>query len=181
MPSLHLVPIYCGPVADMLPRLAQRLEQAFGVTVEQHAPAFDPESGYDRQRGQYNSRVVLTHLRERAPAEASRVLGVAGVDLFIPVLTYVFGEAELEGRAAVVSSFRLDNELYGLPADPVLLFDRLVKEAVHEVGHTYGLVHCHRTRCVMTSSTYVEGIDLKDASFCDPCQRLLRQRLRQQR
>lgn len=178
MSCLHLVPIYCGPVAELLPRLAQRLTQAFGVAVEQHAPAFDPEAGFDQQRGQYNSRVVLAQLRDLTAVGADRVLGVAGVDLFIPVLTYVFGEAELDGRAAVVSSFRLDNELYGLPADPARLFDRLVKEAVHEVGHTYGLVHCHRPRCVMTSSTYVEGIDLKDAAFCDPCQRLLRQRLR---
>lgn len=181
MPALHLVPIYCGPVADLLPLLAQHLQQVFDVAVEQHAPAFDPECGYDQVRGQYNSRVVLGQLRERAPADAVRVLGVAGVDLFIPVLTYVFGEAELDGRAAVVSSFRLDNELYGLPADPELLFARLVKEAVHELGHTYNLVHCHRTRCVMTSSTYVEGIDLKDATFCDPCQRALRQRLRHRR
>jgi archaemetzincin len=180
MPSLHLVPIYCGPVADHLPHLARCLQSVFGCTVEQCPPAFDPESCYDAQRGQYNSRLVLARLRERAPADAGRILGVAGVDLFIPVLTYVFGEAELDGRVAVVSSFRLENELYGLPAAPSLLVERLVKEAIHEIGHTFGLLHCHRGHCVMTSSTYVEGIDLKEAAFCDPCHRLLRQRLRRQ-
>jgi hypothetical protein len=66
------------------------------------------------------------------------VLGIAGVDLFIPILTYVFGEAQLAGRAAVVSTYRLDNALYGLPANHRLLLDRLAKEAIHELGHTAG-------------------------------------------
>jgi len=91
-------------------------------------------------------------------------------------LTYVFGEAELDGRAAVVSAFRLDNELYGMPPDPDLLFERLVKESLHELGHTFGLMHCHRTDCVMSSSTYVEHIDLKNDRFCDRCLRALRKR-----
>ena len=91
------------------------------------------------------------------------------MDLFIPVLTYVFGEAKLDGRAAVVSSFRLDNQIYGLPRDPELLLDRLRKEALHELGHTYNLVHCRRHPCVMMSSTYVEDIDQKSNRFCRHC------------
>ena len=98
-----------------------------------------------------------------------RVLGVAGVDLFIPVLTYVFGEAQLDGRVAVISAHRLDSQLYGLPANRRLLLERPRKEAIHELGHTYNLVHCHAELCVMTSSTYVEGIDLKSDRFCDRC------------
>ena len=96
------------------------------------------------------------------------------MDLFIPVLTYVFGEAQLDGRAAVVSTYRLDNQIYGLPPDRDLLFQRLVKEAVHELGHTYNLVHCHRPPCVMLSSPYVEGIDQKSDWFCEDCLRSLR-------
>lgn len=176
MPVLHVVPIYCGPIADQLLPLCARLEPIFGLRVEMHAPAFDPEGAFDHSRGQYNSRTLLASLLRQAPVTATRTLGVVGVDLFIPVLTYVFGEAELDGRAAVVSSFRLDPELYGLPAAPALLFARLLKEAVHELGHTYNLVHCHNSSCVMTSSTYVEGIDLKADAFCDACLRLLRQR-----
>jgi archaemetzincin len=175
--TLHLVPLYCGERAHLLDPLAERLGATFGLQVEQHAPHFDPEQAFDGGRGQYNTRVLLARLREAAPPGASRVLGVTAVDLFVPVLTYVFGEAELDGPSAVVSAFRLDNELYGLPADPELLFARLVKEAVHELGHTYALLHCRRSSCVMNSSTYVEGIDLKSDRFCDSCLRALRRRL----
>jgi archaemetzincin len=170
---LYLVPLYCGGATDLLPALADCLSATFGLQVVQQMPAFDVEEAFDTGRGQYNSRAVLERLLRQAPGETARVLGVAGVDLFVPVLTYVFGEAELGGRGALVSTFRLDNELYGLPPDAGVLFARLVKEAVHELGHTYGLVHCHRSSCVMASSTYVEGIDLKSDRFCDRCRKAI--------
>jgi archaemetzincin len=98
-----------------------------------------------------------------------KILGVTGIDLFVPVLTYVFGEAQLDGRAAVVSSFRLDDRLYGLSPNPALLRERLVKETLHELGHTFGLLHCRDFECVMHSSTSVEEIDLKPAHLCGKC------------
>ncbi|MBK8974875.1 MAG: archaemetzincin family Zn-dependent metalloprotease [Planctomycetes bacterium] len=177
MAMLHVVPIFCGDRSDVLGPLAQRIAATFELDVEHRAPAFDPEVAFDASRGQYDSRVLLQHLRDTTPREATRVLGVASVDLFIPVLTYVFGEAELDGRSALISSFRLDNELYGLEPDPQLMFERLVKEAMHELGHTFALLHCRRSDCVMSSSTYVEGIDLKPDRFCDRCLRALRRKL----
>jgi archaemetzincin len=169
MAVLRLVPIHCGSRAPLLGALAERLHRTFGVEVRQSPPGFDCEAAFDASRGQYNSRILLGQLLKDTSVEIPRVLGVAGVDLFIPVLTYVFGEAQLGGRAAVVSLHRLDDELYGLPPNPNRLFERLVKEAVHELGHTCDLVHCHHTGCVMASSTYVEEIDLKSAAFCDEC------------
>jgi archaemetzincin len=150
--------------------LAAELSRMFELQVEQHPPAFDPELAFDASRGQYNSRILLAQLLHHNARPESRVLGVTGVDLFIPVLTYVFGEAQLEGSAAVVSTFRLDNTIYGLPPDRDLLFQRLCKEAIHELGHTYNLIHCHAHPCVMMSSTYVDGIDQKSARFCPACQ-----------
>ncbi|MHC4219557.1 MAG: archaemetzincin family Zn-dependent metalloprotease [Planctomycetota bacterium] len=174
MGVLHLVPIHCGTYKHLLWPLADRLAQAFGLAVEQHALSFDAETAFDASRGQYNSRVLLAQLLRATPPEATKVLGVTAVDLFIPVLTYVFGEAQLGNRAAVVSTHRLGNELYGLPPDPDLFFERLCKESIHELGHTYSLVHCHNNRCVMTSSTYVENIDLKSDRFCSECLRLIK-------
>ena len=169
MGILRIVPIYCGASRDLLTPLAEKLSQIFGLQTEQHPPAFDPEIAFDASRGQYNSRILLAQLLANCPPETTRILGVTGEDLFIPVLTYVFGEAQLEGPAAVVSTYRLDSRIYGLPPDHKLLFERLVKESVHELGHTYRLFHCPRHPCVMMSSTYVEGIDQKSYRFCEAC------------
>ena len=91
------------------------------------------------------------------------------MDLYIPVLTFVFGEAQLADGGAVVSAHRLRQEFYGMPTDPELLHERLLKEALHELGHTYGLRHCPDYTCVMSSSNGVERIDLKGAEFCPTC------------
>ena len=176
MGVLRLVPLHCGTRAPLLAPLGVQLEKAFGLQVQHAAPGFDCEIAFDGSRGQYNSRVLLGHLLQDTPPDATRVLGVAGVDLFIPVLTYVFGEAQLGGRAAIVSLHRLDEEMYGLPPNPKRLFQRLVTEAVHELGHTYNLVHCRNDRCVMASSTYVEEIDLKSDAFCAACRAMVRAR-----
>lgn len=171
--SLLVVPIFCGERSTLIEPLAAELSEVFHREVEVRRPSFDPELAFDTTRGQYDSRVLLAKLLEEPAGSAVRTLGVADVDLFIPVLTFVFGEAQLGGRAAVVSAYRLDNRLYGLPANPHLLFERLSKEAVHELGHAFGLVHCLDGRCVMAASTYAEDIDLKGDRFCDRCLELL--------
>ena len=73
----------------------------------------------------------------------------------------------------MVSAHRLRQEFYGLPTDPELLHERLLKEALHELGHTYGLRHCPDYTCVMSSSNGVERIDLKSAEFCPTCARIM--------
>lgn len=123
-----------------------------------------PDGAFDPARHQHSSRVILTWLAGRVPDGSAKLLGVTDVDLFVPVLTFVFGEAQLGGRVAVVSIARLR----GLP-DPHLLADRLVKEAVHEVGHTYGLVHCASLTCVMTRSAGLAAVDRKRERLCPDC------------
>jgi archaemetzincin len=98
-----------------------------------------------------------------------RVLGVAGVDLYIPILTFVFGEAQMGGPCAIISSHRLRQEFYGLPEDSSLFHSRLIKEAVHEIGHTLDLAHCDDYSCAMAASHAVEWIDLKQNIFCRSC------------
>jgi archaemetzincin len=175
MPGLDIVPIYFSDREGMLRRLGALLERDFRTTIRYRNPWFDPESSFDASRGQYNSTLVLRQLLEDPHEPADRTLGVTGVDLFTPVLTYVFGEAQLGGRAAVVSSHRLRSEVYGLPPDEALLFERLHKEAVHELGHTFGLLHCSSIGCVMRASAYAEEIELKRATFCELCGALLRE------
>jgi archaemetzincin len=124
-----------------------------------------PREAMDRRRGQYDSGSILKWLESRH-ADASKVLGVTDVDLFIPILTFVFGEAQLSGRAAVVSTARLDAR------DPSLLLHRLRKESLHELGHAYGLVHCGHPGCVMARSPGVSEIDTKGDAFCPDCRLL---------
>lgn len=170
--KLTLVPFYCGEREALLGPLTHELSTVFEVDVVRRAPSFDPEEAYDPARGQYATRTLLASLLEQQPS-TGRILGVTDVDLFVPVLTFVFGEAQLGGRAAVVSSHRLAPEKYGLSKNLALLEQRLFKEAIHELGHTYELVHCTDSRCVMASSPAVEGIDLKDARFCSRCRQVL--------
>jgi archaemetzincin len=167
MSVLRVVPIYVSPYEKMLASMHERIARQFDLTIDVAPLGFDPETAFDTGRSQYNSRLLLARLQE--DRDAFRVLGVAGVDLFIPVLTYVFGEAQLNGPAALVSLHRLRPETYGLPANEPLLSERLYKEIVHELGHTFGLLHCAEQTCVMRSSTYVEEIDLKGERFCGPC------------
>lgn len=170
MPGIDVVPIYFTDKDETLRRLGAALELDFHTTVRYRNPWFDPEAAFDQGRGQYRAALLLKALLDDPQADpADRVLGVTGVDLFTPVLTYVFGEAQLNGRAAVVSCHRLRSEAYGLAENPKLLYDRLHKEAVHELGHTYGLLHCRTIGCVMGASAYAEEIELKAAAFCDRC------------
>ena len=170
---LDLVPIHLGLDREHVPALAVRLEETFDAVVRERPPWFDPETCYDSSRGQYNSTRLLGALLAGPVPQADRILAVTGVDLFVPVLAWVFGEAQLAGPAAIVSTHRLHPEVYGLPVDPARLRARIETEAVHELGHTYGLLHCVDPACAMHASTYAEEIDLKTSRFCVECARVV--------
>ncbi len=150
-------------------RLRNQLEARFHTRVNVSGFDLDCRAFFDPHRNQYSSSAIIKQLERYLPTTPCKVLAVTGLDLCIPVLSFVFGEARLNGQCAVVSSYRLDNDFYGLPKNPALTQERLFKEATHELGHTYGLSHCHNLECVMKSTTYVEEIDFKSSRFCDKC------------
>lgn len=168
-PTLALVPFYLGTATISIETLARDLDRLLALDVRTLPPWFDPEAAYDPSRGQYLSTRLLALLDDGAGTAFHRVLGVTAADLFVPVLTYVFGEAQVDGRAAIVSIHRLQPEAYGLPRDDELLAARLRKEAAHELGHCDGLLHCREAECVMHPSTYAEEIDLKPDRRCPAC------------
>ena len=173
--SVALIPIGAG--ADRhLQGVRAGVAAALRCPVAIAAERLEAEGFYDAGRGQYWSTPMLEALTGLRPQGSERVLGVAVVDLFVPVLTFVFGEALLEGAAAVVSAHRLNPEVYGLPPDPQRLAARVVKEAVHELGHTYGLRHCRHPACVMRASRAADDIDDKETGFCPRCAAWLEQR-----
>jgi len=129
----------------------------------------DLKPAYAPDRRQYHATLILASLLRHLPDKHTKIVGVTPVDLYIPVLTFVFGQAQLNGPGAVISTYRLRNEFYGLPPDDGLLLERAIKEAVHELGHAFGLVHCPSVSCVMHASSYVEDVDIKGESFCTNC------------
>jgi archaemetzincin len=156
--------------SSTLEHVRDHLALAFGRPVRAWSAPERPAGTWDPARGQHASARLLNWLLEAGPAEG-RILGVTDRDLFIPVLTYVFGEAQLDGRVAVVSSARLFEGVREV--GPRLFVERLTKEAIHEVGHAYGLRHCDAPRCVMGRSAGLAGIDAKSHELCPTCRRRL--------
>ncbi len=168
MPYIYIVPI-ATPAAHWLTPLEQAVAACFGLPVKRLECTIDLETTYDHARRQYNSSQILLQLIRAAPPDTLKILGVVAVDLFIPILTYVFGEAQLGGIGALVSLHRLNSRLYGLPENDQLLRERMIKEAIHELGHTFGLLHCSKPGCALNASTYVEDIDQKSDRVCQDC------------
>jgi archaemetzincin len=156
-----------------LRRIAAGVQDVFATPVEVSPARLDLRNAFDPSRNQSNSTALLLQVLESAANPEAKRIAVVDVDLFIPVLTFVFGEAQLNGIAAIVSTHRLANQFYGLPADSSLLLRRLEKEIIHEAGHTFGLYHCRYFECVMRSSTYVEEIDMKKSTLCSGCADIL--------
>jgi archaemetzincin len=153
--------------------LAALVGSRFGVAARCLPAELDLARAHDASRRQYNAAALMAQVADLAGAAGDKCIAVVDVDLFIPVLTFVFGQAVLGGAAGVISTHRLANEFYGLPRDDRVFRERIEKEVVHELGHMFGLYHCRQFECVMRSSTYVEEIDLKRSTFCADCQALL--------
>ncbi len=128
-----------------------------------------PECCFERKRNQYNSTKILKEILRDVPPLAYKILGVVDRDLCVPILTYVFGEAQLEGTAALVSLARLRQEYYGLPPNRDVFYDRVNKEVLHELGHTFGLTHCSSRKCVMSLAYTVVDVDRRGSHYCDSC------------
>ena len=127
----------------------------------------DLVQAFDLERKQYLSSKLLASLGKSEREE--RIVGIADVDLYVPRLNFVFGEADVASGTAIVSLYRLRQEYYGLAPDEALLLDRATKEIVHELGHTFGLEHCPNSKCVMHFSNSLADTDVKEAYFCTEC------------
>lgn len=168
MKTLHLLPV--GKVQVLLLRdLCAAIARSLDVDCEIVPHVLDPTPCYHPERQQYHSSEILQRMQALVLPQDWRLLAIADVDLYIPILKYVFGEAQIGGPCAVVSIHRLRQEFYGVDRDDDLLRQRLLKESVHELGHTLGLRHCQDYRCVMASSHAVEWIDLRETTLCDSC------------
>jgi archaemetzincin len=165
--------ISIGDVQEtILNEISSGLQEVFGTISVSILPRSVslPKSSFNSYRQQYNSSVILDHLQKlfNFPTQ-TKVLGIANVDLYVPELNFVFGEALLDGNVAVISLKRLFPEFYGHSPNHELFVSRAIKEAVHELGHSFGLSHCENKRCVMHFSNSILDTDAKEKYFCSQC------------
>lgn len=158
---------------EILEKIAGNVKNEFRLPVVIRDGHIDLSEFYDPARRQYDGNRLLKEVEDSFSDGYYKTLGLFGIDLFIPILTYIFGQAMLNGRTGIASLYRLSNEHYGMPKDDMKLQERFEKEVIHELGHTFGLAHCHTPDCVMRSGSYVEDIDQKSSHLCMRCREML--------
>jgi archaemetzincin len=156
---------------DFLRNVAEAVKHEFSLSVNIKEGHIDLSEFYDPVRRQYNGVKLLKEVERLYSGDSHKTIGLFSVDLFIPILTYIFGQAYLKGSTGIASHYRLSNERYGINTNDSLILERFKKEVIHELGHTFGLIHCHVPTCVMRASTYVEDIDQKSENLCSDCRR----------
>ena len=158
---------------NYLKTIAEAVRNEFFFPVNIKDGHLDLREAYDPLRRQYNGVKLLKDVDSAYSSDSGKTIGLFCVDLFIPILTYIFGQSFLNGRTGIASLYRFSNERYGMDSDDKYILDRFKKEVIHELGHTFGLIHCYISTCVMRSSTYVEDIDQKNATLCLNCRNVL--------
>ncbi|MFZ5570202.1 MAG: archaemetzincin family Zn-dependent metalloprotease [Thermodesulfobacteriota bacterium] len=156
----------------MLSAVSLEIQRIFGFSVRIQSLLPNVSFAYDLDRDQYNSTMILQKLDAAAPPEAAKVLGITEVDLFIPILTYVYGEAQLGGKACIVSIHRLSEGISPVNTEAKFV-ERITKEAIHELGHTFNLRHCPDHACSMHYCRCIADVDNKSDQLCRYCKILL--------
>ena len=151
--------------------VAANLQTILGLNTQVHPVQPEPEYAFLARRGQYEAGKIIKAL-VAVPGRAQFRLGVVGVDIYTPILTFVFGESQLGGKAAVISLFRVQSK------NREKTYNRTAKIAIHEIGHLLGIVHCQAMDCLMRFSNSLEKLDDLPLRFCQACEYEARRRLR---
>lgn len=168
--------IAISPIGNFDPEITEpvkkEINRIFGFPALIIPILEDVDFALDSGRNQYHSTSILKQLEKSAPSFAMKVIAITKVDLFIPILTHVYGEAQLGGKACVVSTYRLKDQISA--ANPGVIFkQRIVKEAIHELGHTFNLRHCKEHACIMHYCRTELDVDRKSDQLCRYCKILL--------
>jgi archaemetzincin len=179
-PLFPLGLVEMGRIGEFAVRVvAAHVQALIGLPVDILDPIEIPEEAFQHHRQQYDAGLVIKHLNERVNLRQNRILGIVKEDLCTPILTYVYGEAEIGGRIAIVSTHRLSRNEDGSPTAKERYYERLAKVALHEVAHTFSLYHCDDPRCLMHFSPKVAHLDHITLAFCDRCEFTLRENVLQ--
>jgi len=163
--------------SELVEAVTTEIERVFGFSTETGTAVDDLSFALDHNRQQYHSTLILEQLAARMPNHCIRILAIAQVDLFIPILTHVYGEAQLGGVAGIVSTFRLNESGSAMNISPKFI-ERIVKEAVHELGHTFNLRHCPEHTCIMHYCRNEEDVDRKSNELCRYCKVMVKDEIK---
>jgi archaemetzincin len=177
--QIILQPVLIQPGRGLISTLEKVLSEEFNSSVSTASSIREiPFQLFDKQRNQWKSNEILQwlldkHRPNRATTKTTKILAICDFDAYSGHLNFVFGEAYLDGSISAIYLPRLRQELYGLKTDEYLFHQRIVKEAVHELGHAFGMNHCGNTRCVMHFSNSLPDTDIKESHFCNVCKRII--------
>ena len=173
--QIILQPVLFQPDNDIISTLENRLSEEFNASIVTASPIKEiSDQLFDKQRKQWKSNDILQWLSYKyKPSKSRKILAICDFDAYSDHLNFVFGEAYVEGSISAIYLPRLRQEFYGLKPDESLFYQRIVKEAIHELGHGFGLNHCKNIKCVMHFSNSLSDTDIKSNYFCNVCQGLI--------
>jgi len=166
--DLYIAPIVFSNT-QLLERISNTLQQTFNTHIKRISLKIDTDLLYSNERRQYYSTGFIEQSTPQTVQINGKIILITELDIFVPVLTFLFGEAQLRGKHSIVSVFRLHEEFYSGQTNNELLYERTLKEIYHELGHNFGLIHCPNWDCVMHSSNNIEEVDLKGNIYCKNC------------
>ena len=168
MYKINLAPLNFAD-AKLLDKLSKALNHIFGAEILTYALDIRIDDFRSEERSQYFSTKIIAEAAKQTGSVDGKVLMLIEHDLYVPIFTFIFGEAQLNGKLSIVSLCRLHEEFYSGNTNEELFFTRLIKESLHELGHNFGLKHCQDWDCVMHSSAGIEEVDIKGEFYCDTC------------
>ncbi|KAB2838596.1 MAG: archaemetzincin family Zn-dependent metalloprotease [Melioribacteraceae bacterium] len=162
---------------SLLEYIKKQLELIFNSEILIDNIEYDIQKNFNKSRNQYYSTEIISNVIPLTEKLEGKVVLLVNVDLFVPVFTYLFGEAQFKGKLSIVSTFRLYEEFYTGRTDDKLFYKRVFKEVLHELGHNFGLRHCEDWNCVMHASAGIEEVDVKGAYYCRKCEEVAKKNL----
>lgn len=173
----HFIIIPLGIVDEVAVRVAAaNIQAVFDISTDVEKPWPDPKEAIISARNQYNAAQIMKTLAGNLKGPVKRI-GIIAKDISLPFLTYVFGEAQIGGEAAVISTYRLERGKAGAKPARALVYERLSKITIHETGHLLGLSHCLNPQCIMSFSIGLGKLDKLTLKFCNRCTAYLRDRV----
>ena len=175
-PRIGVIPI--GEIPEIISKsVAAHFLGYLNLDADILSPLEHPTYALDHQRLQYNAGMILKSLESGPFQDYAKVIGLLDVDLFIPIFTHVFGEAQQGGKSALISLYRLKNNPNGTAPPESILLERAAKVALHEAGHLFNLFHCMDERCLMHFSGNPKDLDAVPLQFCRYCATYLKDAL----